>query len=321
MSVKYRDYYEILGVARSATDDEIRKAYRRLARKYHPDVNKARDAEEKFKEVTEAYEVIGDPEKRGKYDKLGMNWKNGQEFTPPPGWNRPGAQDFRADHGQADFSPDDLGGFSDFFSSLFGNAGVHEPRGRSFGRGRGADHEAELEVPLEDLVAGARKGVAMEGAEIDPHGQVRRKTKQINVHIPPGTQDGARVRLAGHGGAGAGGGPSGDLYLRVKALPHDRFRLKDRDLETDLPVTPWEAALGAKLPMPLLNGQKVSLAIPPGTQSGAQLRLNGLGLPGRGHHKSGDLLVNIRVAVPKTLTARERQLFEELAQVSPFKPR
>ena len=319
MPVKFHDYYKTLGVERSATQDEIKKAYRKLARKYHPDVNKDAGAEEKFKEAAEAYEVLGDPKKREKYDQLGADWKTGQEFTPPPGWE--GVRfEFGGGPREGGIPPEDLGGFSDFFSELFGGGMPHARGGRREWKMRGQDHEAEATVSLEEAFHGAKKSFQLQTAEIDEQGRVHRKTKRYDVKIPAGTEHGTRMRLAGQGGEGHGGGPSGDLHLRINIAPHPRFRVVGRNLETDLPVSPWEAALGTKVEIPSMNGN-LSLTVPPGTQCGQKLRLKGRGLPKRGSRAAGDLLVAVKIRVPRDLSGKEKELFKELAKHSRFDPR
>ena len=319
MAVKFQDYYEILGVERNASEAEIKRAYRKLARKYHPDVNKDREAEEKFKQINEAHEVLKDPEKRKLYDQLGPDWQSGQEFRPPPGWEDvhfdfqtgPGAEAF-------DFG----GGFSDFFETLFGGhmAGGGGARARQASWVmRGQDQEAEIEVSLEDAYHGATRTITLQGQEIDPQGQIRPTTQNLQVKIPPGVTDGTRIRLSGKGGTGMGGGPAGDLYLRVHIKPHARFRVEGHDLVVEVPVTPWEAALGATVEVPVMDGT-VNLKIPAGSQSGQRLRLRGKGLPKKGSQK-GDLFVRLKVAVPKDLNKREEELFSEMAKVSTFDPR
>ena len=325
MGVKFQDYYETLGVSRTATADEIKKAYRKLAQKLHPDVNKDPSAESRFKQVNEAYEVLGDPEKRKKYDALGTNWRAGQEFRPPPGWE--GANfDFRGAPDGGQFSFEDLGGFSDFFGSLFGG-GFAQARGGSRGRpsgretmwaSRGQDQEAELNITVEDACHGSRKAIALEVPEVGSAGEVRYRTKKYDVKIPAGTTDGDRIRLSGQGTSGQAGGEAGDLYLTIHILPHPVYTVKGHDLEMDLPIAPWEAALGAKVNVTTLAGT-VSLTIPPRTQSGQKLRLRGKGLP-RGK-TYGDLLAVVRMVVPERLTGKERELFEQLARESSFRPR
>lgn len=329
MGVKFQDYYETLGVPRTATESEIKKAYRRLAQKHHPDVNKDPSAETKFKQINEAYEVLKDSEKRKRYDALGANWRAGQEFTPPPGWEN---MHFRFHQGGGGgpqgFDFQDLGGgFSDFFETLFG--GGFGGRQSSSRRHRasaagwdmpGEDQEAGITISLEDAYHGAKKSIALETAEPDGRGAARRSVKQYDVRIPAGTAEGSRIRLAGQGTPGHGGGRSGDLYLRVHIAPHPTFTVQGHDLHMTLKLTPWEAALGAKVQVPTLAG-RLALTIPPRTQSGQHLRLRGKGLPLGGSRGCGDLIVVIQIAVPEQLTAKERELFEELARTSKFNPR
>jgi curved DNA-binding protein len=310
MAVGYRDYYDVLGVPRNASEDDIRRAYRRLARENHPDVNKDPEAEDRFKEISEAYEVLRDPEKREKYDRFGPNWKAGQDVSGAGGFS--GFGDGGPDMGGVRFDfGDDGDDFSDFFDGLFGSR-----RGRSgfggFGRGagargagfsaRGSDQEATLELSLEEAARGGRRRITL-GDDRD-----------YEVDIPPGVRDGQRIRLAGEGGQGMGGGPPGDLNLRIRIKPHPRFRVDGRDLHTDLPVAPWEAALGAKVELPTLEGT-ANVRIPPGSSCGRKLRLRGEGLG------DGDLYANVQIRVPKELSADERTLFEQLAETSRFDPR
>ena len=315
----YKDYYATLGVARAASADEIRKAYRKLARRYHPDVNKDSGAEAKFKLIAEAYEVLSDPEKRSRYDALGADWKAGQDFRPPPGAD--GGFDQGAFHqaaGGGGFRPEDLGGFSDFFSTLFGG-GFARGGGPGAGGLRGQDHEAELAITIEEARHGVRKSVSLQSAEVDAQGRVQRRTRSYEVQVPAGTTEGARIRMAGQGGAGAGGGAGGDLYLRIRLAPHERFRVQGHDLETDLPVTPWEAALGARVAVGTIDGDAM-VTLPAGTSSGQRIRLRGQGLPRRGG-VAGDLYAVVRIETPRGISGRERELFEELARISAFRPR
>jgi curved DNA-binding protein len=316
MAIKYRDYYEILGVSRDASQEKIHEAYRKLARKYHPDVSKAKDAEEKFKEVGEAHEVLRDPEKRARYDRLGADWRAGQDFTPPPGWEAhvgPGAG---------------MGDFSDFFEAMFGRGfGGFRDGGdadRVFRGGRrtrdlpGEDQEVRVRIPLEDVFQGAERDIAFQVREASASGRLRTGTHTLRVKIPQGVTNGQRIRLAGQGAPGQGRGPSGDLYLLVEIEPHPRFRVDGRDLYTVWPVAPWEAVLGASLPLTTLAGE-VSLTIPPGTSSGQKLRLRGKGIPNpRG--TNGDLYVEVKIVAPKSLTKRQREAWESLRDSS-FNPR
>lgn len=312
MPVRFKDYYETLGVARNASQDEIRKTYRKLARKFHPDVNKDPGAESKFKEIAEAYEVLGDPQKRGKYDEFGANYRSGDEFRPPPGWEEASYQ-FYGDPSAAGFTRDDLSGFSDFFETLFGGRGM----GQSFRQARGQDHEAGITISLEEAYHGGKKSIGLQTVTLDEHGRAQRQTKNYTVQIPPGTIDGMKIRLAGQGGAVRGEGAAGDLYLHVSIAPHPVFKWSGKNLEITVPIAPWEAALGAKVNVPTMEG-KAALTIAAGTQSGQRFRLRGKGFPVR---HPGDLIITVQIAVPSRLSAEEKKLFEELAGTSSFKPR
>ncbi len=311
MSVAYKDYYKVLGVAKDATKEEIAKAYKKLARKYHPDLNKDdKKAEERFKEVNEANEVLKDPEKRRMYDQLGPNWKDGQNFQRP--------QDFG--NTRFTFSGGAGGGFSDFFETLFGGGfgGGRSANfeGNPFGAQggfsqaprRGQDVEASLTLTLEEAYNGGKKSVSLQGAS---------GRRSLEVNIPAGVKPGARIRLSGQGEEGRGG-PNGDLYLRVQIAPHPQFILDDADILYDLILTPWEAALGTKARIPTLTGA-VDLSLAPGTSSGKKLRIRGKGL-GAGQAK-GDQFVRIGIAVPDSLSPEERELWVKLQEISTFKPR
>jgi curved DNA-binding protein len=347
MAIEYKDYYKILGVSKTASDDEIRKAFRKLARQYHPDVagNKA-GAEDKFKEINEAYEVLSDPEKRRKYDHLGPAWNQpGGGFRPPPGWGGAGGGRARGrGTGMPDFEFEGTG-FSDFFEQLFGRGGTPGGRGARTGRGGafseqdlaqpGDDVEADFMVTLEEAAKGGVRSISLRrtvpcpqclgagnvnGSKC-PHcrgsGSIER-TDTHKVKIPVGIREGQSLRLSGQGEPGAGGAPAGDLYLRVRFAKHPDFRVVGSDLHYDLDLAPWEAALGASVSVPSLDGD-VSIKIPPGTSSGAKLRVRGRGLKGK--EVSGDLIVNARIQVPKTLAPAERGLWEQLARESSFNPR
>ena len=329
MAVQFRDYYEVLGVSRTATQDEIQRAYRKLARKYHPDVSKAKDAEEKFKELNEAHEVLKDPEKRKKYDALGANWKDGQEFRPPPGWESYGFGQQGAGEGSSfrwQGGGGGGGGFSDFFEALFGGQSFRESSGRGgrYGQGQswsqaGADQEASIRISLEDAFFGSTKSIRLQTQNVNPLGQVAVQEKTYDVKIPRGIQSGQRIRLSGQGGEGVAGGPRGDLYLKVEIEPHLVYRVEGRNLTMDLPVSPWEAALGSEVKLSTLSGP-VTLKIPPGTRSGQKLRLRGKGMPGS-RESAGDLYAVVKIEVPGKLSPRERELFEELRRVSSYDPR
>jgi DnaJ-class molecular chaperone len=307
MAVKYKDYYEILGVSRSATQDQIKTTFRKLARKYHPDVNPGdKNAEEKFKEINEAYEVLSDQKKRELYDRLGPNWKSGAEFTPPPGW-----ENIRIDFGDFGFGPGSAGGFSDFFEMLFGDA---LGRGRRTARGGpstwtmpGSDVELELPLSLEEAHRGGTRRVTL------PSG------RSLEVKIPPGVRDGSLIRLTGQGDTSVGRGRPGDLYLRVKLQPHPLFQVSGEDITVDAPITPWEAVLGITLRVPTLEGT-ADVMIPPNSQGGQRLRLRGQGLTRRTGGR-GDQFVRLKVVVPTDPTPAERRLFEQLARESQFNPR
>ncbi len=317
--MEYKDYYKVLGVRRDASADEIQKAYRKLARKHHPDVATEAGAEARFKEVAEAYEVLKDPEKRAKYDRFGAAWKNVQQGAPPPpGFEGipfdfgPGGGGFRFDLGGGE-------GFSSFFEMLFGRGaggGASERPGWQTGRGGwarpGANQEVEITLSLAEA---ARGGVR----ELQLHDPQTGQGRALRVNLPPGVRPGQRVRLAGQGEAGHAGGPAGDLLLRVHVAPDSRFRLEGRDLHGQLAVTPWEAALGGQAEVETLDG-RVTVRIPPGSSTGRRIRLRGRGFPRPGG-EAGDLYVEIRVAVPDQLTDAERELFERLAAVSPFRAR
>jgi curved DNA-binding protein len=315
--MQFRDYYEILGVPRDATADVIKKAFRKLARKYHPDVSREKDAETRMKEVNEAYAVLSDPEKRAAYDQLGRGYRPGQEFRPPPDWDA--GFEFSG-HG---FSPHEEADFSDFFAELFGRmggaGGLHAqggPQGPRF-RAQGEDHHAKVLLEVEDAFTGATRQLSLRVPKMDAQGRVILSTRTLNVKIPKGVRAGQVIRLAGQGAPGLGGGQAGDLLLEVQFNPHARFRAEGRDLHLTLPVAPWEAALGAVVAVDLPNGP-VKVRIPEGTQGGRQLRVRGKGIPGE---PPGDLLLDIQVALPPADTPRARALYETMARELPFDPR
>lgn len=319
MPVTYKDYYNVLGVKRDASQDEIKKAYRKLARKYHPDINRNAGAEEKFKGIAEAYEVLGDEDNRKKYDALGANWKSGQEFRPPKGWES-GHFEFHDTGGFADMF-DRHGGASDFFETLFGHHGGGHGGSHSRAAGtHGVDHEAEITISLEEAYHGARKTISLQTAEMDERGHVHRKTNSYNVTIPAGILSGNKIRMAGQGGRVTPDGPAGNLYLHVQVAPHPQYRLVGKDLAMDLPITPSEAALGAKIGISTLGGD-AAVTIPAGIQSGQTLRLRGRGMPGRAGAANGDLNVVVQIKVPTALTAVEKELYQKLARESSFNPR
>jgi curved DNA-binding protein len=309
MAVGFRDYYETLGVARTASDEEVRSAYRRLAREYHPDVNREPGAEDRFKEVSEAYEVLRDPEKRERYDRLGPRWKTGEDVSGAAGrGGGPGGGfgdygDVRVDFGGG-FGPGGGGGFSDFFESLFGGRGGGRRTGGFDGFStRGGDVEATIDITLEEAARGGRRRIALTDG------------REYEIEIPVGVREGQRIRLAGEGAAGPGGGPPGDLYLRVELRPHPRFRREGDDLHMQLPVAPWEATLGASISIQTLDG-RARVRVPAGSSCGRRLRLRGQGIP-----PDGDLYATVSIEVPKELDQEQRELWERLAEVSRFDPR
>jgi curved DNA-binding protein len=307
--MQFKDYYAVLGVGRDAGADEIKKSYRRLARKYHPDVSKEENAEERFKEVQEAYEVLKDPEKRAAYDQLGSDYRPGQDFRPPPDWGS--GFEFSGPGGGA-------GGFSDFFEQLFGG-GSPFSRGRPAGRFdlRGQDHHARIELPLEQAFAGGTRVISLQHPEVGPDGRAQLRTRQLKVRIPPGVTDGQVIRLAGQGAPGMGQGGSGDLYLQVSLVPHPLFALDGRDVTLTLPVAPWEAALGGTVTVPTLGGD-VELRVPANSRAGQRMRLKGRGLPG---HPPGDQYLILQVVMPPADTPAARELFERMRRELPFDPR
>ena len=301
MAVKFRDYYEVLGVPRTASADEIKRAYRKLARTHHPDLQPAAErarAAERFKEINEAYEVLRDPDKRAKYDALGPDWKGGMDFTPPPGAQR--GRTVRTGDWQDVGDVGDVGDFSDFFASIFGESRAGRRRAGVRMPIPGHDIEGELPLTVDDVLHGGQRRIALDG-------------KSLDVTIPRGIRDGATLRLAGQGGPGINGGPPGDVYLRVRLLPHPRYRVVDDDLEMDLPLWPWQAVLGAEVRADTPDGP-VTLTVPPGTQNGQRLRLRRRGLP-RGDGR-GDLYAVARIVVPTRPTAAEREAYETLRGVA-----
>lgn len=305
--MEFKDYYKILGVERTATADEIKRAYRKLARTYHPDVNKEPGAEARFKEISEAYEVLSDPQKRAAYDQLGRGWQAGQDFTPPPDW----AAGF--EFSPSRFSTEEVAGFSDFFSSLFGNF----TRRASAGRARGEDRHAKIVIPLEDAFHGATRTITLRVPELDAQGRVALREHTLKVRIPKGIREGQLIRLAGQGAPGIGGAPGGDLYLEVHFDPHALYRVEGHDLSLTLPIAPWEAALGATVKAPTPTGV-VEVKIPAGARSGQKLRLRGRGIPS---DPPGDLYLVLEVVLPPADTERARQFYRMMAQELAFNPR
>lgn len=307
--MEYKDYYKTLGLERDATQDEIKRAYRKLARTYHPDVNQDAGAEEQFKEVGEAYEVLKDPEKRAAYDQLGRGPRPGEQFQPPPGWN-PGFE-----FSGGGFTDASGSGFSDFFENLFGG-GFQAGSGQGFHRD-GEDHHATITIDLEDTIAGATRQITLQQSVTGADGRVQNQPKTLNVKIPQGIKPGQSIRLAKQGGLSTGPGRAGDLYLKVAIQPHSLYRLDERDLYLDLPLAPWEAALGATVQVPTPKG-RVELKIPPNTHSGRKLRLKGRGLPGS---TPGDLYAQVSIALPPAENEELRSLYQRMAEISGFNPR
>lgn len=310
--MQYKDYYKIMGLSRSSTQDEVKRAYRKLARKYHPDVSKERDAEAKFKELGEAYEVLKDPQKRAAYDKLGSNWKAGEEFRAPPNWDE--GFEFKG----GGFTGTDAGAFSDFFEQLFGRAGFHpSDRGPRGSHARGQDSHAKIYIDLEDSFQGATRNISLSTPEVDAHGYVQVKHRSLNIKIPKGIKPGQHIRLAGQGDPGSGGGTAGDLLLEIAFNNHPLYRVSETDIYLDLPVTPWEAKLGAKIKVPTPEGI-VDLKIPPHSGQGTKLRLKDRGLPAK---TPGDFYVVLQIALPPANSEEAKAAYQKMQQELNFNPR
>lgn len=309
--LQFKDYYETLGVPRDAGADQIKKAYRKLARKFHPDVSKEPDAEVRMKEINEANAVLSDPEKRAAYDAVGAGHAAGEDFRPPPDW------DAGFEFSGQGFSEADAAQFSDFFSELFGRMGSTH-RARRAGPARGEDHHAKVLLDIEDAWRGAQRRISLRVPKVDEQGRVTLEPRTLDVKIPAGVREGQLIRLAGQGGPGLGSGPPGDLYLEVHFNPHPRYRIDGRNLLMELPVAPWEAALGAVVPVELPDGKTPKIRIPPGAQTGGQLVAHGRGVPGE---PPGDLVMNLRVVLPPADTPRARELYESMARDLKFDAR
>ena len=320
--MKFRDYYETLGVARGATEAEIKTAYRKLARKYHPDVNKEKDAEDRFKEIGEAYSVLKDTEKRAAYDQMGSNWKQGQDFSPPPNWTT-----------GFEFSDDPNAGFggyggsydgdqSEFFESLFGR-GRHRQGGRSSNARqgmhfKGQDHHAKILIDLADAYNGAKRTISLHMPTQDPEGHVMTQERKLDVNIPKGIKAGQNLRLSGQGGPGMGDGGAGDLYLEIDFHPSPLYKVDGKDVYLDLPMAPWEAALGTSVNIPTPAGSTLELTIPPNTKSGRKMRLKGKGIPSK---EPGDFYVVPNIVLPEAQSAAQKAAYQELEKAFDFKPR
>jgi curved DNA-binding protein len=317
--MEYKDYYKVMGVERSATQDEIKRAYRQRARKYHPDINKDSDAEAKFKELGEANEVLKDPEKRAAYDRLGTNWKQGQDFQPPPDWNA------GYETGGSRFDGQDMGDQSDFFESLFRRGFAHSQSTSAGGQGRGQefhahgqDSHARIQITLEEAYHGGTRRVNLQMPTVDADGHVVLREHPIEFTIPRGVRAGQRIRLAGQGGPAMGPGQPGDLYLEVGFLPHKHYRVDKHDVYMDLPVAPWEAALGALIEVPTPTGT-VELTVPAGSSDGRKLRLKGRGIPGK---IPGDFYFVLKIAVPPADSDSAKTAYLNMAQAfTSFNPR
>ena len=312
MIVEFKDYYKVMGVARDATEAQIKQAYRKLARKYHPDVSKEKDAEARFKEVGEAYEVLKSPEKRAAYDQLGQSHRAGEDFRPPPNWDS-GFEFSGAGSGNSTYS--------DFFDSLFGSQARSGRGSRGefhAGRGsRGEDHHAKVLLDLEASLAGGPRTFTLRMPEIDDEGRLTSKERTLNVQVPKGILAGQQIRLVGQGARAPGGGTPGDLYIEVEFQPHPLYRVDGRDLSLELPVAPWEAALGATIKTPTPTGM-VDLKIPPASYAGGKLRLKGRGIPAT---PPGDFYVMLRIALPAANDDKAKAAYAAFAAALPFNPR
>jgi len=312
--MEYRDYYAVLGVDKSATQDEIKRVYRKLARKFHPDLNKDEGAEDKFKEIGEAHEVLSDTEKRAAYDQLGQSYQPGQEFRPPPNWDAgfeySGGGDSEHERAQQ---------FSDFFENLFGESYQQQrsSHARSRFNAKGDDHHAKVAIDLEDVFHGTSRMISLKMPELTEDGHLAVKEHKLKVTIPKGVREGQHIRLKGKGAPGLGEGGAGDLFLEIVFKPHPYYRVEGKNLYLDLPVTPWEAALGGKVKTPTPNGI-VDLNIPAGSTQGRKLRLKARGIPAE---PAGDLYINIQISLPPADTDKAKELYKAMAHELNFDPR
>jgi curved DNA-binding protein len=329
MGVEYKDYYKLLGVSKTATKEELSRAFKKLARKYHPDLNPNNpDAETKFKEINEAYDVLKDPKKRQMYDSLGPNWQEGQNFQPPPGF-----ENMHFGGGSQGFGES---GFSDFFETIFGGGGFggqgarfaqQGPRGSFSGAGfggggrmsrKGRDAEVAIELRLDEAYHGGKKSITLQEQVTGPGGMPRMQSKTLEINIPKGVKDGSKIRLAGQGNPGSGGGPSGDLFLKIRIAPGSQFKVDGTTILYELPLAPWEAVLGTKIRVPTLDGT-IEMNIPAGISSGQKMRIKGRGL-GSGA-RQGDQMVQVVIKTPKNISEEERILWKKIAEKSDFSPR
>lgn len=312
--MQFKDYYQTLGISREATAEDIKQAFRKLARKYHPDVSKEKDADQRMKEVNEAYTVLSDPEKRAAYDQFGRGYQPGQDFRPPPDW------DAGFEFSGAGFSAQEAADFSDFFAELFGRmgggaSGLHARRGSA--KAQGGDHHSKVLLDLEDAFHGTTRRITLRAPRLDRQGHLVAEPRELTVKIPKGIREGQTIRLAGQGSPGQGGAPAGDLLLQAAFRPHPRFRAEGRDLRLNLPVAPWEAALGAVIPVDMPDGP-LNVRIPAGAQSGDALRVRGKGIPS---DPPGDLLIELKVVLPPAQTPKAREIYETMARELAFDPR
>ena len=311
--MQYKDYYEVLGVPKDVTGEALKKAFRKLARKFHPDVSREADAEARMREVNEAYAVLSDPEKRAAYDQLGQGHHPGQDFRPPPDW------DAGFEFSGKPYTPHDTADFSDFFSELFGGIGGRQQRGpgRSASAGRGEDHHAKVLLDLEDAFTGATRQISLRVPKLDAQGRVVLETRTLNVKIPQGVHAGQIIRLTGQGAPGYAGDPAGDLLLEVQFRPHPRMRAEGRDVYLSLPITPWEAALGAVVSVDLPQGA-LQIRLPAGVRRNRNLRVRGKGLPG---NPPGDLILELQIVLPPADSAEAKEIYETMARSLSFDPR
>ncbi|SFU35318.1 DnaJ C-terminal domain-containing protein [Halomonas korlensis] len=308
--MEFKDYYQLLGVTKTATAEEIKKAYRKLARKFHPDVSKEPEAAQRMQEINEAKAVLSDPDKRLAYDQLAQQYRSGQDFQPPPDW------DAGFEFSGRGFEEADLGEFSDFFANLFGQGG-RSGRGSRGYQMRGEDRHAKVFIDLADAYQGATRAITLQVPQVDAQGRVVSREHTLSVRIPKGVKEGQHIRLTGQGSPGIGGGPAGDLFLEIHFTPDSQYRVEGRDVHQRVPVTPWEAALGASIETPTPSGP-VKLKVPAGSQTGRRLRLKGRGIPGPA---PGDLYVELEVVLPPADTDRARQLYSTMADELAFNPR